>query len=758
MSTAAPLAGAAAPDPAGDRRTILKVRDLSVQFRTEDGVVSALDRVNLELRKGETLGVLGESGSGKTTLALGVMTLLPENADVTGDVTFFDIAIAGPTISGSGVKKLTRRQRRELSDKLAHLRWQGISMVFQGSMNAFNPVYTIERQIAEVYRLHTNLDERAIRAKVVESIRRAGLNPAVVKSFPHELSGGMKQRAVVAMALALDPQLVIADEPTTGLDVVTQARLIAELKELRQGTIGAMIVISHDIGVVAQLAEHVLVLYAGRTMEYGTAEDIFLRSGNPYTQALIESYPSLAKARTPIRGIPGAPPDPVSPPVGCRFAPRCAYVQAICRAEDPPLVEVAPGHLSACHFAKAAHEGTAARSVPKGEELPAIEPIPGLDERPPLLTAAQLSKFFNLRGSAAGALYSRRHAVRLVRAVDHLTFDVRPSEILGVVGESGSGKTTLGKTLLKLLDASSGSLEFHFPPEKDPARRERVRLPERLDVLTVGDAGPLYRAFRRRTQMIFQDPYDSLDPNLSIYDIIEEPLIAHHETADPVKALARVRSALEVARLAPPENYLDRYPHELSGGERQRVAAARALVMDPPFLVADEPISMLDVSLRAGFLNLLRRLRLELGTTIVYITHDIASARYVADRILVMYLGVGVELGPSDEVVRAPWHPYTKALIQAVPLPTPAWNPGRLEILGEIGNAIDVPAGCRFARRCPYRQEKCDGEPPPRQGSDGHWYLCHFTQAELADIKARANAMAEASPPPAAAASSTPPR
>jgi peptide/nickel transport system ATP-binding protein len=246
------------------------------------------------------------------------------------------------------------------------------------------------------------------------------------------------------------------------------------------------------------------------------------------------------------------------------------------------------------------------------------------------------------------------------------------------------------------------------------------------------------------TQMIFQDPYDSLDPNMTIYDIIEEPLIAHRMASDPSKVLKRIQDALTTAQLRPPSNYLDRYPHELSGGERQRVSAARALVTNPSFLVADEPISSLDVSLRAGFLNLLKRLRLDLGTTIVYVTHDIASARYVADRILVMYLGAGVEMGPSEEVIRTPLHPYTKALIQAVPLPTPRWNPGELEIKGEIGNAIDVPKGCRFAARCVYRRDKCLTEPPPRQGKVTHWYLCHFTQDEL-----RAMRPAPGSPPAA---------
>lgn len=729
-------------EPAKDYRPkVLEVRGLSVRFATEDGIVSALDRVSFDLREGETLGILGESGSGKTTLALAAMTLLPENATVEGTVGFLGGLVAGPGFSGADAAKLSRRDRKLLTEKLAHVRWKGISMVFQGSMNAFNPVYTIERQIAEVFRLHTDLEGTAIRQKVVQSVRRAGLDPAVLSAYPHELSGGMKQRAVVAMALALEPKLVIADEPTTGLDVVTQARLIAELKELRASVIGSLIVISHDIGVIAQLAERVLVLYAGRTMEYGSAEAIYHRSGNPYTRALIDSYPSLARAREPIRGIPGAPPDPIAPLTGCRFAPRCPYVQAICRTDDPPLVDLGDGHVSACHFAREVADGRATRSATSEDPLPPMDAPAGTLDRPPIVSASALSKFFNLRSTPAGALFSRASARRMVHAVDRVDVEIHPSEILAVVGESGSGKTTFGKTLLKLLDPTAGRIDVRLPAEA-PA----TAAPPPFDASPLKERDARMRRYRRASQMIFQDPYDSLDPNMTVSDIVEEPLIAHREARDPVETANRIRRALIVARLTPPENFLDRYPHELSGGERQRVAAARALVLDPPFLVADEPISMLDVSLRAGFLNLLKTLRHDLGTTIVFVTHDIANARYVGDRILVMYLGVAVELGSSESVVREPLHPYTKALIQAVPLPTPAWNPGTLDIVGEIGNAIDVPKGCRFARRCPYRQEKCMSEPPPRQGSDGHWYLCHFTQKELEEIGPRAPPAAPASP------------
>ncbi len=341
-----------------------------------------------------------------------------------------------------------------------------------------------------------------------------------------------------------------------------------------------------------------------------------------------------------------------------------------------------------------------------------------------------MSKHFDLRGSWSGALFSRTTSHRVVHAVDDVTLAIRPAEIVAIVGESGSGKTTLGKTILRLYGPTVGRILYR-PRGGDPA----------AEPFSVGDlraGSPKFRAYRRATQTIFQDPYDSLDPKLTIFDIVEEPLRAHHLVHDPAEVQHRIEGALEAVRLTPPHNFLDRYPHELSGGERQRVAAARALVLRPDILVADEPISMLDVSLRAGFLNLLQGLRREFGMSILYITHDIVSARYLADRILVMYLGVTVEGGMAEETIRVPLHPYTKALIQAVPTPNPNWTPGTLEIVGTVGNAIDIPAGCRFSRRCPYRQTQCDTVVPSRRGSDDHWYLCHFTQEELAAIRAAA--------------------
>ncbi len=732
-----------------DTDAVIGIDNLSVNFETDEGTVMALDRVKLNIRKGETVGILGESGSGKSTLANSIISMLPDNALISGEVKFLGETVTAPEFSGKASVRLKRRQRKVLTEKLSRIRWKGISIVFQGSMNAFNPAYTIRKQISEVFRFHTSYSEEEISKHVTESVIHAGLNPGVLDSFPHELSGGMKQRAVIAMALALKPKLVIADEPTTGLDVITQARIISELKELRKSEIESMMVISHDIGVIAQLADRIAVMYAGRIMEIGSLDEIYLKPGNPYTRSLLDSYPSLAKAREPIIGIPGSPPDPMSPPAGCRFAPRCLYAQDICSRQEPPLVKISEDHLSLCHFANEFVSGKLKSNVSTAGLAGSFHSFKP-EHTSDVVKAEELSKYFDIRGTLFGSVFSRSTEGRLVRAVDHISVDIWRNEIFAIVGESGSGKTTLGKTVLGLLKPTSGKLMYLPGPvtnmfsDKDTASEytgtpndgspEIENLPP-IDLSSLRESDRMYDIFRRQTQMIFQDPYDSLDPKMTIFDIVQEPVIAHRLSRNPNKIVSLVNEALYTVNVTPPENYLERFPHELSGGERQRVAAARALVLRPEMLIADEPISMLDVSLRAGFMNLLLRLRSEFGITIIYITHDIASARYLADRILVMYLGVAVEVGETEEVIRNPLHPYTIALLQAVPIPAPNWNPGKLEIEGEIGSPVNVPKGCRFYRRCPYRVDMCNAIPPPRQEAGSHWYLCHFNPEQLLKMR-----------------------
>ena len=716
---------------------VLSIENLTVSFDTYKGTVHALRNVNLELYQGEILGILGESGSGKSTIAMSIMSLLAENARIEGNISYMgEDYITAETIN----KSRSKRGKKILDERLRNIRWKGISMVFQGAMNSFNPVYTIGKQIKEVYKIHTTLSDEEIHGKMLETLKYAGLNPTVLERYPHELSGGMKQRAVIAMALALEPSVVIADEPTTGLDVITQAEIISQLKELkRQNIIKTMIIISHDIGVISQLADNMAILYAGTIMEYGNSRDIYTNSKNPYTVKLLSSYPSIRNAKKYVEGIPGSLPDPIDPPKGCRFAPRCYLAKGRCTESEPELIPLGNGHFSACFFTDEIVSDKEAQNkdIRKAEIH---------DEN--IIETKELTKYFDLKSSIAGSLFSRD--TKFVRAVDHINMEIKRGEILGVVGESGSGKTTFGRTLLKLYEPTSGSIIYKLEGKE-------------IDVAKIGEnkkeSKETYMEFRKNIQMIFQDPYDSLNPKMTIFDIVSEPILAHKLTKpidenvslmqsddgnektkerrlSPSEITDMVREAMIKANIKPPENYFYRYPHELSGGERQRVATARALVLKTKFIVADEPTSMLDVSSRAGFMNMLKSIRMDDKLSVLYISHDIASTYYLSDRIMVMYLGIAVELGKAEDVINRPLHPYTKALIKAVPTPSVDWNPGEIGIIGEIGNAIDVPKGCRFTKRCPYAVEECGVNPPPlRDDGYGHWYLCHFTQDQLNQFK-----------------------
>jgi peptide/nickel transport system ATP-binding protein len=542
------------------------------------------------------------------------------------------------------------------------------------------------------------------------------LDPSVLNAYPHELSGGMKQRAVLSMALALNPEIVIADEPTTGLDVITQAEIISQLRKLKsENAIKSMIVISHDVGVISQLSDRIIVLYAGKIMEYGSSRDIYMNSKNPYTIELLNSYPNIKNGRKLVNGIPGSLPDPIKLTKGCRFYERCYLAKDICNESEPELVNVGDGHYSACFFAK--------DLMPKKlSEDRENRKVNSSDQK--IIETDELTKYFDIRSGKAGELFSKKHI--FVRAVDHINLYLKSGEILGIVGESGSGKTTLGRTLIKLYEPTSGSIYYNS-------------VDGRIDItkITKKDkpAEKEYNEFKKNTQMIFQDPYDSLNPKMSVLEIISEPIIAHKVAQSKMEMVNMVTGILKQVNLTPPENYIYRFPHELSGGERQRVATARALVLQSKFIVADEPTSMLDVSLRAGFMNMLNDIRNNNNLSVIYISHDIASVYYLADRIAVMYLGVIVEFGNTADVVQTPYHPYTKALIKAVPVPSPDWDPGQIEIIGQIGNGIDIEKGCRFYGRCIYHQSICKDTKPELKEVNGHSYLCHFDQDELKSLK-----------------------
>ena len=563
----------------------------------------------------------------------------------------------------------------------------------------------------DVYKLHTDYSNEEIEKKVLESIKIAGLDKAVLDSYPHELSGGMKQRAVIALALSLSPDLVIADEPTTGLDVITQAEIINQLKKLKsESIIKSMIIISHDIGVVSQLSDHVAVLYAGRIMEYGTVNDIYNNPKNPYTIELLNSYPSINKGKQYLEGIPGALPDPLKRPSGCYFYDRCFFKKENCKDTTPQDIQIDMEHYSKCFYATEVKN--------RNKELnESLKPV--IEDRK-ILEVRDLVKYFELHGTKQGSLFSRKK--EYVRAVDHISFNIKKGEIVGLVGESGSGKTTLGRVLLSLAEPTDGSVTFTLADDVinlENMHKDRKYKKEK------------YMKFRHSVQSIFQDPYDSLDPKMPIMNIVSEPVIAQKASDSPEKTRNLVMQSLEKSNLKPAEKFILRYPYELSGGERQRVATARALVLNSEFIIADEPTSMLDVSLRVGFMNMLDGIRRDTGLSILYISHDIVSVFYLADRIMVMYLGVIVEYGKAEDVVLHPLHPYTKALINAVPVPGTEWDPGKIQIIGEIGNAIDVPEGCRFYQRCVFRKDVCKNKKPPLKVFNDHGYECHFEQNEL---------------------------
>lgn len=695
--------------------TILSISHLNVSFETISGEVKALKDINLVLKRGETIGILGESGSGKSTLSMSILGLLPENAKIEGDTIFNGKKIEYENV---GTRHLNKRQRKMLSGNLQEIRWKEISVIFQGAMNSFNPVYTIDKQMQEVFQLHTDLSPAEIEQRIIDVLRVASLDPDIRKSYPHEFSGGMKQRAMIAMALSLNPKIVIADEPTTGLDVISQATIIGQLKKLKsEKTIESMIVISHDIGVVSALSDRVVVLYAGKIMEVGNRKDIFKSPLNPYTFALLDSYPSITANKSYVRGIPGTLPDPTKDIQGCVFAGRCAFTESICYKESPGLLEVKPNHFSACHFGGEISSRFRTIRETSGN-ISSMSEYTKLDK---VATFRDLKKYYKIGRGVTSTIYSGgKHVEKFAHAVDGVSFDMWKGQVTALIGESGSGKTTLGLSVILAIPPTSGQILYYPDSVSDgiSVNYRKLRISN-----TVG--------YRSKVQMIFQDPYDSLDPKMKIRNIVSEPLYRKNSNTSLENVTSQVRDALESANISPPDRYLDLYPHELSGGERQRVSLARSMISKPELIVADEPVSMLDVSIRANLLNLLKSLSREQSLTMLYISHDIASARYISDMIAIMYLGRIVEYGPTSDVIANPSHPYTRALIKAIPVPGEEWNPENLDIIGEVGNSINVYRGCRFYDRCVYRKDICKEEDPPVMLDGEHWYVCHFSSQNL---------------------------
>ncbi len=672
-------------------RAALEVAALDVHLPTEDGDVHAVRGVDFVVEPGEVLAIVGESGSGKSMTSLAILGLLPKTARVTGSVRFRGRELLGLA-----------------EQELRHVRGRSIAMVFQDTMTSLNPVYRIGTQLTETLRAHdSSIGPAAAQQRSLELLEAVGISSPRrrLDQYPHELSGGMRQRVVIAIAMANRPDVIIADEPTTALDVTVQAHVLEVLKLAHVQTGAAMVLITHDLGVVAGIADRVLVMYAGRAVEVGTVDEIFYRPRMPYTVGLLGSVPRLDEATSRLTPIPGRPPPALERPGGCPFHPRCPIRRDPCLESEPALESIdSAGHLSACHF----RADVDARIFTRAENLTADPPAPPGEV---VLRVERVTKHFPVR---SGGIIRRR--IGETAAVDDVSLVLRRNETLGLVGESGSGKSTTGRMILQLLPVSSGSIQFEG--------RELTKLA----------AGQL-RRMRRDMQIVFQDPYASLDPRMSVRSILGEAMRIHGLSHQDQSK--RVAQLLDLVDLEPA--HANRFPHEFSGGQRQRIGIARALALSPKVLILDEPVSALDVSVRAGVINLLQELKSRLHLSYLFIAHDLSIIRLIADRVAVMYLGAIVETASTIDLFTKPAHPYTQALLSAVPNPDPNRERSRRRIIltGEVSTPFAPVQGCRFRARCPKFNRaldekdrvRCIAERPALVDHGiGHASACHFSE------------------------------
>lgn len=687
---------------------VLQLDGLTILYRQNGAWLEAVCDISLRIEPGQNYGLVGESGSGKTTLAMGVMRYLPENGKVAqGSIRFKGQDLLG--VDDAALRDLWGTE---------------IGLVPQNPLSSLNPSLTIGEQLAEGLILHRGLSRALAADRVIELLQRVQITEPqrVIRAYPHQISGGMQQRVLIAMALSTEPALLVLDEPTTSLDVTTQASILDLIRDLIRDAQTAVLYVTHNLGVVAQICDRVAVMYAGELVEDAPVGELFRHPLHPYTRALLNSVPRIGenKAQNRLEGIPGQIPPLGSRPDGCVFRDRCPLAIEICR-ERPPLYVPQEGHNTRCHRWEALSGGepdskasqtfqTAARRHSSG--LP--RPEPGEPSRDPMLTVEDVKVHFNLPRSLAELLSGK--ALRGVRAVDGVTFAARAGKTLGLVGESGSGKTTLARAIAGLVEWSGGEI-----------RLGGVSLPRGL-------AGR-DRKMLSRLQMVFQNPEEALNPYRTVGETLRRPLIT-------LMRMSRKEAGHEVGRLLAlvhlPEEYSERRPAQLSGGEKQRVAIARVFASHPDLLLADEPVSSLDVSVQASILNLLDSLQVKDGSSQLFISHDLAVVGYLADEVAVIYLGNLMEVASARTIFDPPFHPYTEALLSAVPVPDPAITQERIRLQGEIPGAMSIPGGCPFHTRCPrFLGSICVNQTPPWRKSGEKRIFCHIPLDELSLLQSR---------------------
>jgi oligopeptide/dipeptide ABC transporter ATP-binding protein len=676
---------------------LLRVENLRTQFKTERGLVKAVDGVTYDIREGEIVGLVGESGCGKSVSQLSLLQLIP--------------VPPGEIVGGKAVFEGRNLLQFEANGpEMRSIRGGKIAMIFQEPMTSLNPALTIARQLTEMMQLHLNMDSQAARAQSIELLNLVGIPDAErrVDDYPHQFSGGMRQRVMVAMAVSCNPKLIIADEPTTALDATIQAQLLELMKDIVVRFKTAMVLVTHNLGIVARYAQRINVMYAGRIIESGTVKEIWENPLHPYTIGLLQCVPKLGKKLVPIEGL---PPHLINMSSTCPFLPRCHYQAEDCGKKSWAELRLIEGqHYVACHVDTSSASSTVS-IPPRGNNVQAgatthvnartdvghVKP----EQDDIILDVKDLRMYFSV---TRGLL---RRKVADVKAVDNVSFNIKKGETFGLVGESGCGKTTVGRCTQRLYRPTGGQILFEG---QDIAPLS----PKKLKTL------------RRKMAIVFQDPYGSLNPRMNAGSIVGEPLKVHHLVNGNKEYEEKVEELFRMVELDP--SMTDRFPHEFSGGQRQRIAIARALAGDPSLIICDEPISALDVSIQAQIINLLQELQeKKAGLTYMFISHDLLAVQYISTRVAVMYLGRIVEIASSEELYNNTLHPYSRALLSAIPVPDPHLEEKRERIIlqGDVPSPLNPPPGCNFHTRCPMAISECSqGVPPLRDVGNGHRVAC----------------------------------